>query len=234
MLVARKVSHSFGDVDVLEDVSLEVGPGVTAVIGPNGSGKTTLLRVLAGVHSPTEGAVSYSGPPSPRQIGYMPQHPAFRPGFTARETLEFYTSFVGGDPGELLERVGLGDAANRRVEALSGGMCRLLGIAQAVVGAPPVVVLDEPDSGLDPGMRRRTFGVGRELADGGTAVLVSTHDMLLAEEFADRVVLLDAGTVRASGTPEELLEQYDCDSLQAVFDAAVPREPGTVEVIGEG
>jgi len=232
-LVATDLSHSFGDVDVLDGVSLAVGPGVTALIGPNGSGKTTLLRTLAGILSPDSGTVSYDGPPSRRRIGYLPQQPAFRPGFTARETLEFYTSFVGGEPEELLERVGLGDAADRNVEALSGGMTRLLGIAQAIVGAPPVVVLDEPGSGLDPGMRRRTFEVTRELADDGTAVLVSTHDMLLAERFADRIAVIEAGSLRAFGTPEELFERYGCTSLQAVFDAAVSREAGSVEVIGQ-
>lgn len=234
VLVTEGVSHAFGSVEVLDDISLSVDSGnVTTIIGPNGSGKTTLLRILTGVLSPTAGTVSYEGPETEREIGYMPQQPAFRPGFSAYETLAFYTSLVSGEPEELLDLVGLGDAANRDVEALSGGMRRLLGIAQANVGSPPVIVLDEPGSGLDPGMSQQTFEVVRELADDGTAVVLSTHDLALAEQYTDHVILLEAGAVRASGAPDALYEQYDCTSLQGVFDAAVSRQAGTVEVVGE-
>ena len=233
VLATEGVSHAFGSVEVLDDVSVAVDPGtVTALIGPNGSGKTTLLRILAGVLSPVSGTVTYRGPQRDREIGYMPQQPSFRPGFSTHETLAFYTSFVGGEPAELLDRVGLGDAADRNVEALSGGMRRLLGIAQATVGDPPVVVLDEPGSGLDPGMRQRTFEVVRELADDGAAVLLSTHDLLNAEQYADQVVLLETGTVIASDTPGQLFEEYDCRSLQELFDVAISGEAGTVEVAG--
>lgn len=234
VLAAREVCRSFGDVEVLRDVSLSLEPGtVTALVGPNGSGKTTLLRTLAGILPPDSGTVSYRGPARQREIGYLPQQPAFRPGFTARETLAFYASLVGDDPATLLDRVGLAEAADREVEALSGGMTRLLGIAQATVGDPPVVALDEPASGLDPGMRQRTFGVVESLAAGGTAVLVSTHEMDLAERYADRVVLLDGGSVSAAGSPEELFEAHDCESLQAVFETALAGRAGTVEVAGE-
>ncbi len=234
IITATNVSRSFGAVDVLNDVSVSLEAGtVTTIIGPNGSGKTTLLRVLTRVLSPTSGSVTYEGPETAREIGYMPQQPAFRPGFTTRETLEFYTSLVDDEPAGLLERVGLGEAGERDVEALSGGMQRLLGIAQATVGDPPVVVLDEPGSGLDPGMRQRTFEVVRELADEGTAVVLSTHDLHLAEDFADDVILLEAGNVLTTGSPDALLETYECDSLQSVFDTAISRQRGTVEVVGE-
>ncbi len=234
VLVASDVSQSFGDIDVLDGISMSVESGaVTALVGPNGSGKTTLLRTLTGILSPSSGTVSYQGPESDREIGYLPQQPAFRPGFTAHETLAFYTSLVGGDPETLLDRVGLADASERNVEALSGGMTRLLGIAQATVGDPPVVVLDEPGSGLDPGMSQQTFEVADELAAEGAAVLLSTHDMALTEQFADHIVLLESGTVLATGRPEALFERYDCDSLQAVFEAAITRQSGAVEVVGE-
>ena len=234
IITAANVSRSFGSVEVLDDISVSIDSGnVTTIIGPNGSGKTTLLRLLTRVLSPTSGSVSYEGPETAREIGYMPQQPAFRPGFSARETLEFYTSLVDGEPTDLLERVGLGEAGERNVEALSGGMVRLLGIAQATVGDPPVVVLDEPGSGLDPGMRQRTFEVVRELADEGTAVVLSTHDLHLAERFTDHVVLLEAGSVLTTATPEALLETYECGSLQNVFETALSRQRGTVEVVGE-
>lgn len=233
ILEASDVSRSFGEVDVLSDVSLSLDSGaVTTIIGPNGSGKTTLLRVLTGVLAPSEGTVTYHGPERERERGYLPQQPAFRPGFSARETLAFYTSLVSGDPDALLERVGLGEAGDRRVEALSGGMRRLLGIAQATVGDPPVVLLDEPGSGLDPGMGRRTFEVVRELADDGTAVLVTSHDMGLTEQFSDRIALLERGGIRATGTPDELYAEYGCDSLQDVFDTVLDRRDGSVDVLG--
>jgi ABC-type multidrug transport system ATPase subunit len=234
VLRAERLSHAYGEVTVFEDVSVAVERGtVTALVGPNGSGKTTLLRILAGLLEPTEGTVTYRGPETARELGYLPQQPAFRPGFTARETLAFYASLVGSDPEGVLDRVGLADAADRNVEALSGGMTRLLGIAQATVGDPPVVVLDEPASGLDPGMRRQTFEVVRERVATGTAVLLSTHDTALAERFVDRVLLLGGGGLLASGSPSELVERYGAESLQTVFEAAVSREASAVGTMGE-
>jgi ABC-type multidrug transport system ATPase subunit len=233
VLVAEEVAHAYGDLEVLDGVSLSLSPGrVVALVGPNGSGKTTLLRILVGLLTQTDGTVSYRGPETDRELGYLPQQPAFRPGFTARETLAFYTSLVGGDPDALLDRVGLAEAADRNVEALSGGMTRLLGIAQATVGDPPVVVFDEPGSGLDPGMSRQTWEVISERAAEDTAVVLSTHDTLLAEQFADRILLLGEGRLLADGSPGALLDEYECDSLQAVFETVVPRESGPVGTMG--
>jgi ABC-type multidrug transport system ATPase subunit len=233
VLVAEELSQSFGDLTVLDGVSMSLSPGeVVALVGANGSGKTTLLRILAGLLSPDEGTVSYRGPTRDRELGYLPQQPAFRPGFTARETLAFYTSLVDGDPEALLDRVGLSKAADRTVEALSGGMTRLLGIAQATVGDPPVVLFDEPGSGLDPGMRGQTWEVVGERAADGTAVLLSTHDTLLAEQYADRVLLLGEGAVLAEGSPAALADRHDCDSLQSVFETVLTRESGPVGSMG--
>jgi ABC-2 type transport system ATP-binding protein len=233
LLAAAGVTRTFGPVTVLDDVSLDLDAGTLyGLVGPNGSGKTTLLRVLAGLLAPTSGSVEYQGPSAPRRIGYMPQQPSFRPRFTARETLEFYTALAGGDPATLLDRVGLTDAAERRVEALSGGMIRLLGLAQATVGDPPVVLLDEPGSGLDPGMSRRTFEVARGLAADGAAVVCSSHDLTIVEESADSVLVLDGGTVVAAGTPATLRAEYDAEDLWEAFAAAVEQQSGTVEVLG--
>ncbi|WP_436902634.1 ABC transporter ATP-binding protein [Halovenus halobia] len=218
-LSAEGLSRAFGSVTVVADVDLSLSRGTLhAVIGPNGSGKTTLLELLAGLGQPTSGTVTAHVDATPRTIGYLPQRPAFRPSFTALETLEFYTALVGDDPEALLARVGLGDAADRRVEDLSGGMTRLLGLAQAIAGDPPIVLLDEPGSGLDPGMRARTIEVARSLADDGTSVLYTTHDLELAEQFCDSLSVLNAGSVAATGSPTELLEAYDATSLREVFD----------------
>ncbi|MFC4543876.1 ABC transporter ATP-binding protein [Halosolutus amylolyticus] len=236
ILEATDIDHDYGTISVLENVSATLRRGaVTALIGPNGSGKTTLIRSLAGLHEPTAGKIAYHGPETARRIGYLPQHPAFRPGFTCLETLEFYASLVGGDETAAmthLDRVGLADAADRPVEALSGGMTRLLGIAQATIGDPPVVVLDEPGSGLDPGMSMHVFDVAAELADDGIAVLLSSHDLELVERVADRVLILSDGRIVRRGSTAQLRDELDADSLWAVYETAIGGDLDTVRVQG--
>jgi ABC-type multidrug transport system ATPase subunit len=211
------VARTYGGVPVLDDVSLDIDPGVTAVIGPNGSGKSTLLGLLTGAVEPTTGTVEHPGATGPKPIGYLPQRVPFRDGFTARETLAFYARLVDDDPDAALDRVGLRDAGDRRVEALSGGMRRLLGIAQAVLGDPSLVVLDEPASGLDPGMRERAFHAAAECADGDTAVVVSSHALDLVDAHADRVVILRRGRVAAAGPLERLLDEHDASTVSELY-----------------
>ena len=215
------VSRTYGGIAVLDSVTLDVGPGVTAVVGPNGSGKSTMLGLLAGAAEPTTGTVSVTDPSGPKPVGYLPQRVPFRDGFTARETLAFYARLVDADPDAALERVGLSDAAERPVEALSGGMRRLLGIAQATVGTPPLVVLDEPTSGLDPGMRERAFRTATRAATDGTAVVLSSHDLELVDDHADGVVLLAGGQVAAAGSRGDLLDDYDVASVDELYRAVV-------------
>lgn len=215
------VSRTYGGVAVLDSVSLDIAPGVTAVIGPNGSGKSTLLGLLAGAIEPTTGHVSVVDPSGPKPVGYLPQRVPFRDGFTARETLAFYARLVDGDPDGALDRVGLADAADRRVEALSGGMRRLLGIAQATIGDPPLVVLDEPSSGLDPGMRERAFQTATRVASEGTAVVLSSHNLDLVDDHADTVVLIAGGQVVAAGPREQLFADHDVTSVDALYRAVV-------------
>ncbi len=237
VLTVEELAHAYGRVDVLESVSFGIEPGeVTAIIGPNGSGKTTLIRAIVGLHEPSAGRVIYRGPAVPRPIGYLQQRPAFRPGQTVGEAIEFYASLVGEtdtDAVERLERVGLGAAIDRNTEALSGGMTRLVGIAQATVGDPPLVVLDEPASGLDPNMSVRIFEVAGELAAEGAAVLLSSHDLALVERTADRVVLLDDGTVARNGSPAAIRSETGSGSLLEAFETAVSGDAGTVRVRGE-
>ena len=225
------VTRTYGGVPVLDSVSLAVKPGLTAVIGPNGSGKSTLLGVLAGTVEPTAGAVrrpavdgDAGGDSDERDtgkpVGYLPQRVPFREGFTARETLAFYARLVGADPDAALADVGLADAADRRVEALSGGMVRLLGIAQATLGNPPLVVLDEPASGLDPGMRERAFRTAAERAGADTAVVVSSHNLDLVDGYADAVVVLARGRVVAAGNLDALCDEHGVADASELYRAA--------------
>jgi ABC-type multidrug transport system ATPase subunit len=227
------LGHSFGDLEVLADVSFAVNEGsVTCLIGPNGSGKTTLLRAVTGLLDYDEGTVTRHARNN-RAVGYLAQQPAFRPQFTVRETLSFYGSLVEADVDveAIIEQVGLSEVADRRVGALSGGMLRLLGIAQTTVGDPPLLVLDEPSSGLDPTMTRHITGVVGDLATSGDAVLLATHDLVSVERVADQVLVLDRGEIVATGPPDALLEATETETLEDSL-AELTREEGGVSVFG--
>lgn len=237
-LRATDLSQSFGDVSVLDGASLAVGRGeLVAVVGPNGSGKSTLLELLAGIRAPDRGSVTVAPAPDGaaddrRDVGYLPQRPAFREGFTARDTLKFYARLLDGDgdvPGhvdETLDRVGLAGVAGRTVGSLSGGMTRLLGVGQAILGRPSALVLDEPGSGLDPAMVERLFRVLETLTDEGTGVVVASHNLAAVEAHADAVFLLDRGRFAASGAPAELLAATGTETLVDAFLATVRGDEG--------
>jgi len=217
---AEGLSHAFGDVDVFSELSFSLEAGsVTALVGPNGSGKTTLLRAVLGLLEPDEGRVTMTGVgPTDRQVGYLPQRPQFRPTFTVAETLQFYADLLDRDVDvpDIVDRVGLSGASDRRVDALSGGMTRLLGIGQAVLGEPPLVVLDEPTGDLDPRMTEYIFDLVGELADDGMAVLLATHN-LSGAEAADSVLLLDHGDVVAEGSPADFVTRTDAQDFRGAF-----------------
>ena len=226
LLLVENVEQSFGTVTALDDVSLQVPANtVTAVVGPNGSGKTTLSRIIAGLSQPSSGDVSFQTT-GERPVGYLPQEPQFRPVFSVEETLQFYADLLtdAETPTDIMKQVGITDIRNRRVDALSGGMRRLLGIAQSFLGSPPLVVLDEPTSGLDPRMTRRIFDVITTQAAEGTSVFLTTHDLHYATE-ADSVVVLHHGRATAQGSPEELRAQTSTESLSDAFFSIVGTEP---------
>ena len=231
-LEAKDVSHSYGDLTVLDGLSLSLRSGkLCALIGANGSGKTTLLRILAGLLTPNEGEVRTETDEAPRTVGYLPQQPSFRSGFTAGESLRFYTRLLSdevpeGYVDEALESVGLLDARGRKVSGLSGGMTRLLGVAQARVGDPPIMMLDEPTSGLDPEMTGRIFEILGELADEQKAVVITTHDLERVEHDADEVAMIHDGVVAESGAPKEVVEDNNADDLTEVFEGIVRSKEG--------
>ena len=218
-LTIQSVSKRYrGDVLALSDFSLDVGPGVLGLLGPNGAGKSTLMRIVATVTRPSSGRVSWNGMDTARDpdairrvLGYLPQDFGVYPNLTAREFLE-YLAAVKGIPAraararieELLQLVHLLDAANRRLGDFSGGMRQRVGIAQALLNDPRLLIVDEPTGGLDPEERVRFRNLLAELA-GERVVVLSTHIVSDVEASATRIALIASGRLIEHTTPEALL-----------------------------
>ncbi|WFB07802.1 ABC transporter ATP-binding protein [Streptomyces sp. LX-29] len=204
----------------LDSVDLDFDPGVHGLLGPNGAGKTSLIRVLATVARPTAGRVELLGrvlsghrelSAARRRLGYLPQDFGYYPGFTVRDFVAYVAwlkEVPAAEAGAAVERavarVGLTDRLDTRMKTLSGGMVRRVGIAQAIVNDPALLLLDEPTAGLDPEQRVEFRALLRELGQEGTTVLVSTH---LVEDVAaacTEVTLIESGTVAYRGTPDSL------------------------------
>jgi ABC-2 type transport system ATP-binding protein len=218
----RDVVKLYRSRRALDGVSFEVHPGeIVALLGPNGAGKSTTLSILATLLEPTSGHVEVAGHRLPRQaarvrpaLGLVPQRVAIYPTLTARENLGYFAALQGlrgaaarAAIGRVLALVGLDGRADEPTLQFSGGMARRLNLACGILHEPRVILLDEPTVGVDPQARERIYALERRLAAGGAAILHSTHLMEEAEHLCDRVVLVDAGRVIASGTPAELIAQ---------------------------
>lgn len=206
----------------LNGLDLQVGQGeIFGFLGANGAGKTTTIKILMGLQRQTRGQASIFGIPSTdmechRRIGFMPENPYFYEYLTARESLDFYGSLCDLSKKDraaridsLLDFVGLREAAQVRLKEFSKGMRQRLGIAQAIVHKPPLVILDEPMSGLDPAGRRRVREAILELHAGGTTVFFSSHILSDVEMICHRAALIDHGKLVAAGTLSELLDRRD-------------------------
>jgi ABC-2 type transport system ATP-binding protein len=219
-LALSGVHKRFGATTALAGVEVSFGPGVHGLLGPNGAGKTTLLRIVATVLRPDAGAIDAFGlDPSSgagrlalrRRLGYLPQEPGFHRGFTAFEFVDYVAilkEWADRKPRHdevrrVLSLVGLEAVMHKRIRQLSGGMRRRVGIAQAFIGRPDLLVLDEPTAGLDPEQRLRFRELlGREAA--GATVLLSTHQTDDVAALCQHVVVLLDGEVRFTGAPSEL------------------------------
>ena len=205
----------YGDTDAVRGISFEAGAGeVTALLGPNGAGKTSTVETLEGYRSPTSGTVRVLGldPIADHRdlrsrIGIMLQSGGVYPTMGPAEALRLFAAYyaVPLDPEELLERMGLTAVAKTPWRRLSGGEQQRLSLALALVGRPEVAFLDEPTAGVDPAGRLVIREVVRELRDRGVAVVLTTHELEEASKLADRVVIIDRGSVVGSGTPAELM-----------------------------
>jgi ABC-2 type transport system ATP-binding protein len=205
-LAAVGISKRYGKRQALRAVGLEAAPGeVVAVIGPNGAGKTTLLSILAGIQVPTAGSVSRP----PREVGWVPQEPAVYAKLSVAENLRLFARLERiADPAAavaaMLEQTGLAGRAGDELGRLSGGNRQRVNIAVGLLADPPVLLLDEPSSALDPRQRERLWEFVGGLAARGRAVVFSTHNVGEAERYADRVLVLADGDALFTGTPAEL------------------------------
>ena len=202
----RGVTKRFGDRVALRDVSFEAADGeLVAVIGPNGAGKTTLLSIVGGLLRADAGEVSRP----PREVGWVPQQGAVYSKLSVAENLRLFARLEKvADPDaavdRMLEQTGLRERARDELGKLSGGNRQRVNIAVGLLADPPVLLLDEPSSALDPRQRERLWEFILELARGGTTVGFSTHDVGEAERYADRVLVLADGELLFAGTPSEL------------------------------
>ena len=205
----------YGSTRALTGVDLEVGEGeLVGLLGPNGAGKSTLVKIACGLVRPSRGRAEVCGAragslEARRRIGYLAEMFRFPGWYSADELLALHQRLSGSTGGgaersELLELVGLAEARDRRVEAMSKGMQQRLGIAQALVGSPPVLLLDEPTSALDPAGRRTVRALLEELREREIGVLLNSHLLSEIELVCDRVVILLGGRVVSAGTPAEL------------------------------
>jgi ABC-2 type transport system ATP-binding protein len=205
-IAAGELTKRYGRRDALRGVSFEARAGeVVAVIGPNGAGKTTLLSILAGIQPPTSGTVSRG----PREVGWVPQSPAVYAKLSVAENLRLFARLEKvADPDAavtaMLEQTGLADRAGDELGELSGGNRQRVNIAVGLLADPPVLLLDEPSSSLDPRQRERLWEFIGALAARGTAVVFSTHNVGEAERYADRVLVLADGEALFTGSPGDL------------------------------
>ncbi len=215
-LVVENVFKQYGAIQTLRDVSLKIEAGErVALLGHNGAGKTTLIRMILGLTAITSGDISVLGArPGSRaarsSIGYLPESVAFHGALTGREQLRHFARLKSTPlrvADELLERVGLSAAADRKIRTYSKGMRQRIGLAQALLGQPRLAVLDEPTSGLDPVSRHEFYDIVEDLSRNGTAVLLSSHALTELETRTDRIAILSSGVLVADEALANLRER---------------------------
>ncbi len=232
MLAIRGLVKTYpGGVRALDGVNLEVGPGMFGLLGPNGAGKSTLMKILATLLEPDAGEVTFAGVDLLKErqkirewVGYLPQDFGFYPSFTARQMLDYFAALRGiptrerrARVDEVISRVNLAEARNRKLGGFSGGMRQRLGIAQALLARPRLLIVDEPTAGLDPEERLRFHNLLAEVSQ-DIVVILSTHIVSDVSVLCSRMAVIDRGRIVADTTPGEAVSKLD----GKVFEATVP------------
>ena len=231
MLKIESLSKKFGKKEALSDVNLELDSGIYGLLGDNGAGKSTLMRLLVGVDTPTRGHILYEGEDISQLkgqyrglLGYMPQEFAVFPGFTAGEFLTYMGALKGLSKRELKEKiprvlafVNLQNVKDKKVSTFSGGMKRRVGIAQALLNDPKILILDEPTAGLDPGERIRFSNILSNMSK-DKIILFSTHIISDIEAITKNIIILNDGKIRAKTTSDKLIEKME----GLVFETMLP------------
>ncbi len=229
LLKASDLVKRYGNTNAVKGINFQIEEGrCVSLLGPNGAGKTTTLKMLSGLLEPTSGSIDFKGEKAKdlRQfIGYLPQYPAFFNWMSGKEFLVFTGQLAKltrkeaeKRSEELLERVGLTDAKKRRIRGYSGGMKQRLGLAQALIHRPSLLILDEPVSALDPLGRREVLDMMREIKE-ETTILFSTHVLHDAEEISDDILIIHAGEIAVSGSLGSVMAESRQPIIQVEFES---------------
>ena len=235
MLRIRELTKTYGSIQALTGITLDVPPGVFGLLGPNGAGKTTLMKILATLLEPDAGAVEMNGfdlltrkDKTRTLLGYLPQDFGLYPTLTAEQMLNYFAKLKGvADKDErrvlidaLFERVNLSSARKQRLGGFSGGMRQRLGIAQALIGQPQLIIVDEPTAGLDPEERNRFHNLLAETAGEDAVVILSTHIVSDVSSLCSQMAIIRRGAILACSTPQQAIDELK----DSVWEATVPRE----------
>jgi len=233
------VTKDFGTIQAVKGVDLSIAPGeLFGLIGHNGAGKSTLFKMMLGLIPLTSGHIHLDGEPitgprfreTRRKIGYLPENVVLYDNLTGLETLYFFADLKAVPRREcaaLLDKVGLTAAAGRRVREYSKGMRQRLGFAQALLGTPRLLFLDEPTTGLDPGAIRDFYRILRELKGEGVTMVLTSHILAEIQERVDRLAIMEGGQIRATGTVQALREAMNLPLTLEIAGGAGLREQVT-------
>ena len=236
MLNIKELTKTYSSgIQALKGISLDVPAGMFGLLGPNGAGKTTLMKILATLLEPDSGSAEMNGIDlivdkhgTRKMLGYLPQEFGLYPTLTAEQTLHYFAKLKGvQDKKEraalvdaLFDRVNLTDARRQRVGGFSGGMRQRLGIAQALIGQPQLIIVDEPTAGLDPEERIRFHNLLAETAGEDAVVILSTHIVADVSSLCSQMAVIRQGAILSSITPQQAIDQLK----NSVWEANVPRE----------